>query len=205
MKTLLACRPHYIRCIKPNENKKANTFDDPLVEHQVRYLGLVENVRVRRAGFANRQTYERFSRRYKILSKTAWPRFKGSSKQCVEAILKDNNINRAEYELGKTKVFIRNPPTLFYFEEEREKALPRVAVILQAAARGFMARRKYRKAQAARVIQLYVRKIKSEKYLIQLNSTFKNIRNDPQVGKNTIWPKAPSTLQQAEILVKKNI
>ena len=28
--------------------------------HQVRYLGLLENVRVRRAGFAYRQFYEKF-------------------------------------------------------------------------------------------------------------------------------------------------
>ena len=31
--------------------------------HQVCYLGLMENVRVRRAGFANRQPYERFAQR----------------------------------------------------------------------------------------------------------------------------------------------
>ena len=34
--------------------------------HQIAYLGLLENVRVRRAGFANRQTYERFFHRYKV-------------------------------------------------------------------------------------------------------------------------------------------
>ena len=31
---------------------------------QVRYLGLIENVRVRRAGFANRQVFGRFLQRY---------------------------------------------------------------------------------------------------------------------------------------------
>ena len=30
---------------------------------QVNYLGLIENVRVRRAGFAYRQSYDRFLRR----------------------------------------------------------------------------------------------------------------------------------------------
>ena len=31
---------------------------------QVNYLGLLENVRVRRAGFANRQPYQRFVQRW---------------------------------------------------------------------------------------------------------------------------------------------
>src|SRR4051794_11494489 len=67
METLNKCQPHYIRCIKPNSVKKAGVFTDDLVMHQVRYLGLLENVRVRRAGFAFRQTFLRFVRRYKML------------------------------------------------------------------------------------------------------------------------------------------
>lgn len=38
-------------------------FDDKLVSHQVKYLGLMENLRVRRAGFAYRRTYEAFLER----------------------------------------------------------------------------------------------------------------------------------------------
>lgn len=57
---LLQCAPHYIRCIKPNNEKRAMLFDDASVLHQIRYLGLLENVRVRRAGFAYRMPYTRF-------------------------------------------------------------------------------------------------------------------------------------------------
>ncbi len=55
--------PYYVRCIKPNDMKSARVFDDKRCHHQVSYLGLMENVRVRRAGFANRQPYERFAQR----------------------------------------------------------------------------------------------------------------------------------------------
>lgn len=66
MARLHECEPSYIRCIKSNDQKQAGQFDAQRVRHQVRYLGLLENVRVRRAGFAFRQTFERFAQRYKL-------------------------------------------------------------------------------------------------------------------------------------------
>jgi len=42
----------------------ADSFVDEVVHHQVTYLGLMENLRVRRAGFAYRRQYELFLNRY---------------------------------------------------------------------------------------------------------------------------------------------
>jgi myosin heavy subunit len=42
-------------------------FDQERVKHQVLYLGLLENVRVRRAGYAFRAHYPRFLQRYLFL------------------------------------------------------------------------------------------------------------------------------------------
>jgi len=64
VKTLNSKIPYYVRCIKPNENKAPVGIDYKRVVHQVSYLGLLENVRVRRAGFAHRQPYKRFLKRY---------------------------------------------------------------------------------------------------------------------------------------------
>jgi len=63
---LIKKNPHYVRCVKPNSKKAAGLFDKDLCLHQVRYLGLLENVRVRRAGFAYRQTYELWLNRYRV-------------------------------------------------------------------------------------------------------------------------------------------
>lgn len=57
--------PFYVRCIKPNEDKVPGRLDENHCRHQVSYLGLLENVRVRRAGFASRQPYPRFLLRYR--------------------------------------------------------------------------------------------------------------------------------------------
>uniref|UniRef100_A0A8C2APE4 Myosin ID n=1 Tax=Cyprinus carpio TaxID=7962 RepID=A0A8C2APE4_CYPCA len=60
VENLASKEPYYVRCIKPNDVKSPLLFEHERCKHQVEYLGLLENVRVRRAGFANRQTYPRF-------------------------------------------------------------------------------------------------------------------------------------------------
>jgi myosin-1 len=43
---LMKCYPSYIRCIKPNETKQPLHMDEERVKHQIKYLGLVENIKV---------------------------------------------------------------------------------------------------------------------------------------------------------------
>jgi myosin-1 len=43
------CSPHYIRTIKPNDNKRANDYDEKRCAHQIQYLGLLENVWLKEA------------------------------------------------------------------------------------------------------------------------------------------------------------
>ncbi|XP_069798544.1 myosin IEb [Narcine bancroftii] len=66
--TLMKCTPHYIRCIKPNETKKAKDWEETRVKHQVEYLGLSENIRVRRAGYAYRRVFKKFLQRAAVAS-----------------------------------------------------------------------------------------------------------------------------------------
>ena len=87
VETLMKCTPHYIRCIKPNETKKARDWDQQRVMHQVRYLNLKENIRIRRAGFAYRQLFDKFLRRYAILTPETFPRWQGQVQGGVQHIL----------------------------------------------------------------------------------------------------------------------
>ena len=64
VKSLMMCSPSYIRTIKPNETKRPRDWDQKRVEHQVEYLGLKENIRIRRAGFAYRRMFKKFLQRY---------------------------------------------------------------------------------------------------------------------------------------------
>ncbi|XP_074550315.1 unconventional myosin-Ib isoform X2 [Halichoeres trimaculatus] len=140
MKNLQTKNPNYIRCIKPNDKKAPHIFTDSLVRHQVRYLGLMENVRVRRAGYAFRQPYEPCLERYKMESKRTWPHWKGPAREGVEVLMADLQVPTEEYAYGRSKIFIRNPRTLFFLEERRKQCLEDLATLIQKIYRGWKCR-----------------------------------------------------------------
>ncbi len=47
MTTLSNCNPFYVRCIKPNMLQQGSQFDAQLVQEQLKYLGMMETIRVR--------------------------------------------------------------------------------------------------------------------------------------------------------------
>ncbi|XP_035764938.1 unconventional myosin-Ib isoform X8 [Neolamprologus brichardi] len=140
MRNLQTKNPNYIRCIKPNDKKASHIFTDSLVRHQVRYLGLMENVRVRRAGYAFRQPYEPCLERYKMLCKRTWPHWKGPAREGVEVLMADLQIPAEEISYGRSKIFIRNPRTLFFLEEKRKQCLQDLATLIQKIYRGWKCR-----------------------------------------------------------------
>lgn len=101
MDILMGKEPSYVRCIKPNDIKMAGKFDEQIVSHQVKYLGLMENLRVRRAGFAYRRPYEVFLQRYKCLSSDTWPHYPGPAKMGVQALICSLKYDQEEYRMGK--------------------------------------------------------------------------------------------------------
>ena len=141
VKTLMACTPHYIRCIKPNDQKRSSTYNEDRVTHQVKYLGLLENVKVKRAGYAFRTTYFDFVKRYKMLGgKATWPN-SGDDKEATTTILTTCGILSDEFQYGRTKIFIRQPMTLFLLEEQRDRKLHDIANIINSCYRAWKARK----------------------------------------------------------------
>jgi len=194
---LKCCAPHYIRCIKSNDQKRAFVIDAERVKHQCRYLNLVETVRVRKAGFAARRHYNLFLQRYKMISPKTWPIWRGSARDGVKEIFQAMNIEENEYRMGKTQVFVKDAMTLYQIELKREELLPVVAVKLQALFRGWKARKRVKgiramlnkKEYAVRIERAYV-KCKLRKYW---NVMLSNYKAGEGVNKGRImkWPKCP--------------
>lgn len=183
MDTLSSKTPSYIRCIKPNGEKRAHHFDDDLSRHQVRYLGLMENLRVRRAGFAYRQKYEIFLQRYKPLCPETWPNWKGpDAKSGVKALCEHLGYSVDDFELGKTKLFIRLPRTLFTTEEKYQERLHSIAAIIQSRYRGFVQRRWYLRYIAARKLQAKYRGVLQRRIYVKTRLAAIKVQSVLRVG-----------------------
>ncbi|XP_053206398.1 unconventional myosin-Id-like [Panonychus citri] len=196
--TLMSKEPFYVRCIKPNDNKSPVIFDVVRVQHQIEYLGLLENIRVRRAGFASRMTYDRFLRRYKMVSSVTWPNYPpslGSDHHAVARLMMDFPELETDVRYGKTKIFIRSPQTLNFLEEERSRLIPRIVILLQKMVRGTLVRLRYRRMKAALVIIRFYRRCRIRDYLLELLRLYGGAKNLPDFGKSITWPTPPSTLK----------
>lgn len=67
MDTINHTNVHYIRCIKPNESKRAWTFEPQQVLSQLRACGVLETIRISCAGYPSRWTFGEFANRYVLL------------------------------------------------------------------------------------------------------------------------------------------
>uniref|UniRef100_A0A8C7UHK4 Myosin Ic, paralog a n=1 Tax=Oncorhynchus mykiss TaxID=8022 RepID=A0A8C7UHK4_ONCMY len=202
---LMSKEPSYVRCIKPNDAKQSGRFDEALVRHQVKYLGLMENLRVRRAGFAYRRRYEAFLQRYKSLCPGTWPNWQGRLADGVATLVQHLGYKPEEYKLGKTKIFIRFPKTLFTTEDALEARRPALGCL--TSWRGYRERAK-RRRHAAEIIRKFIKGFiyrhyercpENEYFLDHQRFSFLMtlVRNPPKSVLDKSWPVPPPSLTEA--------
>lgn len=195
VENLASKEPFYVRCIKPNEDKVAARLDEGHCRHQVAYLGLLENVRVRRAGFASRQPYPRFLLRYKMTCEYTWPNhLLGSDRAAVSALLEQHGL-LGDVAFGHSKLFIRSPRTLVTLEQSRARLIPIIVLLLQKAWRGTLARWRCRRLRAVYTIMRWFRRHKVRAHLAELHRRFQAARQPPLYGRDLVWPLPPAVLQ----------
>ncbi|XP_078052595.1 unconventional myosin-IXb isoform X2 [Augochlora pura] len=148
MDTLNQANPFFIRCIKSNANKVPNEFDEETVQRQLRYTGMLETVRIRQAGFNVRLTYEEFIQLYRMLL----PKGLLSSQSDVRDFLLTLNLNKDNYQLGTTKVFLRESEKITLDRELHQQIITSITTI-QKWFRACLERRKFLRLKNA-VVQI---------------------------------------------------
>uniref|UniRef100_A0A3B4UHI1 Myosin IH n=1 Tax=Seriola dumerili TaxID=41447 RepID=A0A3B4UHI1_SERDU len=221
---LMAKEAWYIRCLKSNESKQPGQFDEALIRHQVKYLGLMEHLRVRRAGFAYRRKYEVFLKRYKPLCPATWPHWRGVPADGVEELVQHLGYLPNEYKMGRTKIFIRHPRTLYATEDAYEKCKHELGECksamkifqLQAKYKGYKARKeRERRAWAVKVIKRFIKgymtrgqakTTDNSEYLAFVRQNYLNRlkENLPKtVLDKTTWQAPPAVLAETSEILRK--
>ena len=104
--TLAACNPFFVRCVKPNPQKVAGKIDRSLVLAQLRYSGMLETIRVRRAGYSGRTKFADFLSRYAIISPDV-KKMSDAAAGCKK-IMGSVKVPADQWQVGATKVFMKS-------------------------------------------------------------------------------------------------
>lgn len=156
MSTLSATTPHYVRCIKPNDDKEAFKFDHARAVQQLRACGVLETIRISAAGFPSRWLYQDFFKRYRLLC-VSKDISRTDIKLTCKKILERHVRELDKYQFGATKIFFR-AGQVAYLEKLRADLQRLYCVRVQSCVRRFIERRKYlRITKAIRGIQTYGR------------------------------------------------
>lgn len=189
MDIIRSTTPHYVRCIKPNDTNVSDSFHCTRVVEQLRSGGVLEAVRVARAGFPVRLSHQQFLDRYQrvLLSECAVgaaPTL-ALAKQPVASRLADCLkkiavlLHGTETEspdgvsLGKTRVFFRRQP-YEKLENHRAQALKKCVVVIQKYCRMYQQRHRYvATRELALLLQAQFRGQRSREFVLWVRQTNK--------------------------------
>ena len=174
--TLSTTSPHYVRCVKPNMEKKAFVFDETLTVAQLRYAGMLETIRIRKSGFPMRFPYDQYNSRFRFLLKAN----SGDDKSKAMEIMRKVNADASLWKAGKGKIFMKQQ-VLDKVIDENNKLKARYVVLLQKTWRGLRVRQKFKKQKKAAIfLQKYCkmfvyrrRYLKKKKAIVKIQSVIR--------------------------------
>ncbi len=106
--------PFFVRCIKPNLDKKPSAFSWSYVHPQLSCGGIVEALRILKLGFPSRCKYDLIHARYgSILTPEPPDLNRRDFCEAVLTILGEGKIEKTDYQMGLTKVFFRSGKQAF--------------------------------------------------------------------------------------------
>lgn len=172
MTTLWSTRPHYVRCIKPNEEKKKYKFDSLMVLNQLRYSGVMEVVRIRRQGYPVRRYFDEFVEKYEILTRTIAANNVESinvEDQCAQICR--TLFGENTHQMGRKQIYLRDNQVQ-QLDGAVRKILYGAVVRIQTICRQFLARQELetrktrwmnRRIRSATLIQAFIRRVREQR------------------------------------------
>ena len=140
-----------MRCLKPNNEKAARDYDDELVITQLRYSGMLDIVRIRREGYPVHVPAREFLAKYRCLAAKDPEPLPSDDKKAAAKILRSLNLPETEWQIGKTKVFLRIS-VFDPLEEKRKLLLTEKMIVIQKVWRGYIARKRFLEMRFAAII-----------------------------------------------------
>ncbi|XP_062828631.1 unconventional myosin-Vb isoform X3 [Anolis carolinensis] len=171
METLNATTPHYVRCIKPNDEKLPFSFDPKRAVQQLRACGVLETIRISAAGYPSRWTYHDFMNRYRVLMKKRDVSKKEDKKVACKTLLESLIKDPDKFQFGRTKIFFR-AGQVAYLEKLRADKFRAATIMIQKTVRGWFQRMIYRRMRESAIrIQRHARGFLARRLAARLRQT----------------------------------
>ena len=138
IKEIKSCECNYIRCLKPNEEKKPFYVVPSLLFNQIQYLGIFDTIRVRKEGYPSRKEYKGFSQQFNLI----YPHFlklNDSNSKIAEKILftlipNAEELNKASpvplFLFGTTKLYMKQDFNILVEQKREEKIKEKIKASL---------------------------------------------------------------------------
>ncbi|GAB9472040.1 Myosin-like protein [Globisporangium polare] len=159
LEVLNATEPHFVRCIKPNDEVSSSIFEKKRVVEQLRCSGVLEAVKISRSGYPVRFVHDVFIRNYSCIlgqqSKIPASRLKEVALELVTKFTAQFKLQldskHPPFQVGKTKVFCL-PEAHNALEAARAKALYKSVITLQRYCLGYAARSAYQRMRQSAIL-----------------------------------------------------
>eukprot|EP00752_Nemacystus_decipiens_P006633 g5963.t1 len=123
MAAISETEPHYIRCVKPNEEQLPMSFQGGYILEQLNWMGMVQIVEIRQRGFSVRYPHNEFVTKYgRIVGRgPGQPDYQGpvegenmspaafreEAERISTELVHQGHMEAGKFHLGTTKIFLR--------------------------------------------------------------------------------------------------
>ncbi|RLN72559.1 hypothetical protein BBJ28_00004451 [Nothophytophthora sp. Chile5] len=154
MTNIRKTKVHYVRCIKPNQNKSPHELDQQMVVSQLRCAGVIEAIRISRVAYPNRLQLDELVEKFWVFD-VQHRNSEVPIKQRCDALMEKMGFSSPEqFQIGISRIYFRYG-ILEQMEDKKAERLDLQARRLQHFMRGFCCRLQYlRKLQAIVTLQV---------------------------------------------------
>jgi myosin V len=186
LKVLSGSTPSFVRCIKPNSSKSPLLFDSIDVQRQLRCAGMLECIRIRKAGYSVRRSLKEFTSKYWVIVPSSKNEASSTMSQCkdlltglmkLESLRTLMDYNKKLFQMGVSMVFMKDELRQA-LDIEYSKAIYNHTVLIQKIFKGRLQYNRYQRLKRAGLkIQKFVKnwiwKKRVYKKKNELNQIFK--------------------------------
>uniref|UniRef100_A0A493STH3 Myosin XVIIIB n=1 Tax=Anas platyrhynchos platyrhynchos TaxID=8840 RepID=A0A493STH3_ANAPP len=149
---------HFIHCLVPGAAADGGdplALDMPSLRAQLGGTQLLDALRLRRTGYADRMLLTQFRRRFQVLAPAVMKKHTSAyevpdESKAIEELFQALDLEKKSVAIGRSQVFLK-AGVMPRLEKQRDKLIAQKIILLQAACKGFLSRQQFKRLKVQRL------------------------------------------------------